>query len=170
MNNLLIKAQALQDEIEATLSFQASLDKRENDIAIREEAIKTQNITHSKSVEDLVARQELIRKEKSDLSDLEMQISIKEKSILLAQEALNTLKESLITKEKDLTSRGQQIVQKEEDFKAWEEKVRTAEKEAEAKRLLNQQEETLDQIRKSKLKVKEEQVEAELSRLKGMAT
>ena len=168
MNKITEKAQALQDEIASLLSFEASLNKKEEQLKAMEEDIKVQNMANIKIADDLSKYQLAVKKHDNDIIEREKQIIIKEKTIRMTQQVLEDQKSALRGKETEIIDRENKLIQKEKEFADWEGKIKLADNEVREQKILNQKEQSLDQIRKDKLRIKEGQIENELTRLKGI--
>mgnify|MGYP001791909182 FL=1 len=81
MNKITEKAQALQDEIASLLSFEASLNKKEEQLKAMEGDIKVQNMANIKIADDLSKYQLDVKEHDNDIIEREKQIILKEKTI-----------------------------------------------------------------------------------------
>ena len=86
----------------------------------------------------------------------------------MTHQVLEDQKAAVRGKETELIDRENKLIQKEKECADWEGKIKLADNEVREQKILNQKEQSLDQIRKDKLRIKEGQIENELTRLKGI--
>ncbi len=170
MNNLLEKAQALQNEIELTIQFNKDLEAKYELYLKKEEEFRVRNLANAKTVSDLAEYQKQVKDYEAKLIDREKQILIKERTISGIETTLIDQKTSLNIKSHELDRRENKILVREGDISHWEKKLTIAADEVEKQRLLNLKEQGLDEIRKEKIKIKEQRIEGELSRLSNLTT
>lgn len=161
MSDLLNKAQALQAEIDRFTLREKAFEALDKDMSEREEKIRLQNIAQTKSADDLIAYQKQTRELEARVNERASEITIKEKALATVEKQLTERLAAIIQREKEVFSREQKLAAEKAEFG----KVSA---DVERQKILNKKEIEIDVLRKSKLTIKEQQIESELARLRGM--
>ncbi len=161
MNSLDEKIKAVQDELVQIRSLYEFTQKIKVENEIEQEKIVQQNLTIKHQREELAKAEGVVKTKEADLREREKQILIREKSQInsnrLLDEKLNDFREKTVELSEGLTK-----------LKAEQEELAARKKLVDQQALINQKMEETEVLRKNKIKIKEEQVEKELERLRNL--
>jgi uncharacterized protein YeaO (DUF488 family) len=171
MDNIKEKIEEFQLNLDVALaSFVDSLQKERTALDKMQEDIKNQNMQQVKTSHDLSAWQEITKKFEAELKDRESQILIKERALSLMQETLTSEKDKILKKERELNERDIEVGKQEKQLEVDQAQLKRDHDAVEEQRILNQEEKSLDGIRKAKLSRKEAEIQSQLERVKTMST
>lgn len=162
MNSRLDTAiQVIKEELKAIGESYEFTQKIKTENEIEQEKIVEQNLTLKHQRDELIKSQTEVKTMKSDLNEREKQILIREKSQInsnrLLDEKLNDFREKTAELSEGLTK-----------LKADQEELSKRKELVDQQALINQKMEETEILRKNKIKIKEEQVEKELERLRNL--
>ena len=161
MNNFEEKVQAVKDEMQImTQQFEAiQLLKAENEI--EQNKIIEQNKVIGKTISELDQDNINIEIKEKDLNDREKQILIREKALINSNRMLDA-------KLEEFRDRNNELALKENELKANQLKYDTDKTNLDRQLLITRKLEETEDMRKTRLKNKEEELDRELSRLRGL--